>query len=268
MSTSLTPGERQHYIRQMIVPGWGESGQERLKAARVLVIGAGGLGAPVLMYLAAAGVGTIGVADGDFVEISNLHRQVIHGADSLNRPKVASAATRLRQSNPHIEIVEHMFPVNRDNAAELIGQYDLVADCTDNFPTRDAVADACRRARVPLVSGAAQITDGTVTTFMPYRGADHPCFRCLYPKPLDASVTPTCAEIGVVGPVLAVIGGLQAMEAIKEILSLGDSLSGRILVYDALSAKISEFALDKRSGCVCNAMENEAPQAEPAFSRP
>ena len=252
MSDKISPTERQHYIRQTIVPGWGESGQARLKSAKVLVIGAGGLGAPVLMYLAAAGVGTIGVADGDFVEISNLHRQVIHSTNDLDTPKVESAARKMRLSNPHVEVIEHLFPVIRDNVDKLIEQYDLVADCTDNFTTRDAVAAACQRAGIPLVSGAAQITDGTVTTFAPYRGAGHPCFKCLYPKALDASVTPSCAQIGVVGPVLAVIGGLQAMEVIKEIIGLGESLSGRMLVYDGLSAQLTEIQIDKQPDCECN----------------
>jgi len=253
MSDGLSPAERQHYIRQTIVPDWGEAGQLQLKAARVLVIGAGGLGAPVLMYLAATGVGTIGVADGDFVEISNLHRQVIHMTDDLDVPKVESAARKMRLSNPHIKVVEHLFPVTRDNVAGLISQYDLVADCTDNFTTREAVATACSDARIPLISGAAQITDGTVTTFAPYLGAGHPCFKCLYPKALDASVTPSCAQIGVVGPVLAVIGGLQAMEVVKEIIGFGESLSGRMLVYDALSARLSEIQINKQSECGCGA---------------
>lgn len=253
MSGEFSPSERQHYIRQTIVPDWGEAGQARLKSAKVLVVGAGGLGSPVLSYLAAAGVGTIGVADGDFVEISNLHRQIIHSIEDLDTPKVESAARKMRLSNPHIEVIEHLFPINRDNVDKLIGQYDLVADCTDNFTTRDAVASACQQARIPLVSGAAQITDGTVTTFAPYRGAGHPCFRCLYPKTLDASVTPSCAQIGVVGPVLAVIGGLQAMEVLKEIIEFGESLSGRMLIYDALSARLNEIRIDKQPDCECNA---------------
>lgn len=252
MKSALTPEEKQHYVRQMIVPGWGESGQAALKKSRVLVIGAGGLGAPVLMYLAAAGVGTIGIADGDFVEVSNLHRQVIHGIDDLDKPKVASAAAKLRRSNPHVNVKEHMLPIHAGNAGDIIAHYDLVADCTDNFTTRDVIAEACRAAEVPLVSGAAQITDGTVTTFTPFKGGEHPCFRCLYPRSPGAELTPSCSQIGVVGPVLAVIGGLQAMEIIKEITGLGDSLSGRVLVYDALSARTEEIALTKRGDCHCN----------------
>jgi molybdopterin-synthase adenylyltransferase len=251
MTSTLLPDERVYYQRQMVLPEWGELGQERLKAAKVLVVGAGGLGAPVLQYLAAAGVGTIGIVDGDFVEISNLHRQVIHTMDDLDTLKTGSAAARLKKSNPHIRVVEHTLAVNAGNAAELISGYDIVADCTDNFATRDAVHDTCFRLQKILVSGAAQMTDGTVTTFTAFRGGEHPCFRCLYPEALGPELTPSCAQIGVAGPVLAVIGGLQAMEVIKEIIAEGEGLSGRILVYDGLAAGISEVALTKRVGCVC-----------------
>ncbi|MEM5583807.1 HesA/MoeB/ThiF family protein [Roseibium sp. AS2] len=258
METKLTQEENRHYVRQMIVPGWGEAGQLRLKQSRILVIGAGGLGAPVLLYLAAAGVGAIGIADGDYVEGSNLHRQVIHGIEDLDRPKVASAAEKLRRSNPHVLVTEHTFPVHAGNADSLIAQYDLVVDCTDNFTTRETIALTCRKAKIPLVSGAAQITDGTITTFTPYKGAGHPCFNCLYPRSPGSDLTPGCSQIGVAGPVLAVIGGLQAMEAVKEIIGMGDSLSGRVLVYDALSARTEEIALERRGACPCaSACEEE-----------
>ncbi len=267
MSNDLTAAERIYYGRQLILPGWGESGQMRLKTARVLVIGAGGLGAPVLMYLAAAGIGTIGVADGDFVEISNLHRQIIHSTDDLDTPKVTSAAASMRRSNPHVEVVEHLFPVNAGNVARLIAGYDLVADCTDNFATRDIVATACADARRPLVSGAAQMTDGTVTTFKPFLGEGHPCFHCLYPRSLGPDLTPSCAQIGVMGPVLSVIGGLQAMEVVKELTGLGKSLSGRILFYDGLKGQINEFALARRRGCDCQ-RHDDAEETTVAISLP
>lgn len=181
---ALTAEEYAYYQRQMVLPEWGEAGQLRLKAARVLVVGAGGLGAPVLQYLGAAGVGRIGVADGDFVEVSNLHRQVIHTMEDLDTPKTTSAAARLRRGNPHVAVVEHMFPVTAANAADLVAGYDVVADCTDNFATRDVLHEACFALGRTLVSGAAQMTEGTVTTFAAFRGGANPCFRCLYPTPL------------------------------------------------------------------------------------
>lgn len=252
MTDDLTLDEHRHYQRQMILPGWGVEGQRRLKAGRVLVVGAGGLGAPVLQYLAAAGVGTVGIADGDFVERSNLHRQVIHTIDDIDRAKVDSAADKLRRQNPHVAVITHAFPVTAENAADLVTAYDLVADCTDNFATRDVLQAACLTARKPLVSGAAQMTDGTVTTFTPYRGAGHPCYRCLYPAALSAALTPSCSEIGVAGPVLAVIGGFQAMEVIKSLIGIGDTLSGRILIVDGIAARVTEVAIEKRGDCpVC-----------------
>jgi len=247
----LSDDERVYYQRQMVLPEWGEDGQRRLKGARVLVVGAGGLGAPVLQYLGAAGVGLIGIADGDFVEVSNLHRQIIHTMEDLDSPKTTSAAARLRRSNPHVEVVEHMLPVNAANADDLVARYDIVADCTDNFATRDVLHAACFAHGRTLVSGAAQMTEGTVTTFAAFRGGDHPCFRCLYPAPLPPEVTPTCSQVGVAGPVLTVIGGLQAMEVVKEILGVGEGLSGRIVLYDGLSAGFSEVPLARRPQCPC-----------------
>jgi adenylyltransferase/sulfurtransferase len=264
---ALTAEERAYYQRQMVLPDWGEAGQLRLKAARVLVVGAGGLGAPVLQYLGAAGVGLIGVADGDFVEVSNLHRQVIHTMEDLDTPKTTSAAARLRRGNPHIEVVEHMVPVTAENAADIVAGYDIVADCTDNFATRDVVHAACLALGRPLVSGAAQMTEGTVTTFAAFRRGENPCFRCLYPAPLPPEVTPTCSQVGVAGPVLTVIGGLQAMEVLKEILGVGDSLSGRIVIYDGLSAGVSEIPLARRADCPCCGAAAGAPD-RPAMAQP
>ncbi|MCA1299582.1 HesA/MoeB/ThiF family protein [Stappia indica] len=267
MSAALTAEEEVHYQRQMVMPDWGRTGQERLKAARVLVVGAGGLGSPVLQYLGAAGVGTIGIADYDFVEVSNLHRQVIHRLADLDSPKTASAAAALRAANPHIEVVEHFSPVNEENAAGLIAGYDLVADCTDNFATRDALHAACLAQRKVLVSGAAQIADGTVTTFAAFRPGDgNPCFRCLYPDVLTPALTPPCSEIGVAGPVLAVIGGLQAMEVLKEIIGGAGSLSGTILVYDGWQADLRRMRLDRRPGCPhCAGAAGGAGTAETAY---
>ncbi|WP_051241814.1 HesA/MoeB/ThiF family protein [Stappia stellulata] len=263
----LTAGEHAYYQRQMVLPEWGEAGQLRLKAARVLVVGAGGLGAPVLQYLGAAGVGVIGIADGDFVEVSNLHRQVIHTMEDLDTPKTTSAATRLRRGNPHVEVVEHMVPVTVANAADLISGYDIVADCTDNFATRDLLHATCHALGRTLVSGAAQMTEGTVTTFAAFRGGENPCFRCLYPTPLPPEMTPSCSMVGVAGPVLTVIGGLQAMEVVKEILGIGEGLSGRIVMYDGLSAGFSEIPLARRADCPCCGGSATA-QGERAMAQP
>lgn len=261
MTSPLSQDEKLYYGRQMIVPDWGEEGQEKLKNAKVLVIGAGGLGAPLLMYLATAGVGRVGIVDGDFVETSNLHRQVIHGVKDLDRPKVESAAETMRASNPHIEVVEHFLSVTPNNVEDVLEGYDIVADCTDNFATRSTVAEACEAMRVPLVSGAAQIMDGTVTTFTPYLGEGHPCFRCLYPVALGPEFTPSCAQIGVAGPVLAVVGGLQAMEVLKEIMGLGQGLSGRMLIYNGTTARIDEVRLQKRKTCDCSRSQSAAKRA-------
>lgn len=245
----LNDHERAYYHRQMVLPGWGAAGQEKLKAARVLVVGAGGLGSPVLQYLGAAGVGTIGIVDYDFVELSNLHRQVIHRLDAIDTPKVASAADAIRASNPHVEVREYIVPVSASNAQDLVGDYDIVADCTDNFASRDAVHAACFALGRPLVSAAAQMTDGTLTTFRAYEPGDNPCFRCLYPTPLPPEMTPSCAQIGVAGPVVAVMGALQAMEVIKQILGVGPGLSGTMLIYEAWDCRFEHARLSRAPGC-------------------
>lgn len=249
MTRKLSSEEQVHYGRQIILPGWGTEGQERLAASRVLVVGAGGLGCPALSYLAAAGVGTMGIADGDFVEVSNLHRQVLHDTDSIDAAKATSAARRLRKSNPHVQVIEHFTMVGEGNVDDMVSEYDLVVDCSDNFRTRSVVHDTCYAKRKPLVSGAAQMFDGTVTTFAAFREGDHPCFHCLYPMTPSPDMTPSCSEIGVVGPALAVIGGMQAMEAIKEIIGLGNGLSGTVLVFDALSATVERIRLSRRRDC-------------------
>lgn len=246
---SLTDDEIARYERQTVVPELGEAGQLKLKNASVLVIGAGGLGSPLLLYLAGAGVGRIGVVDYDAVEISNLHRQILHPAERIGVPKTESAIATLRSINPHIDYVEHNFPVNAQNVGGLIEGYDIVADGSDNFATRDVVHAACFRAEIPLVSGAIQLTNGILTTFKAYLGAPNPCFRCLYPEMLPAEMTPSCAEIGVLGPAVGALGSMQAIEVIKELLDIGPSLSGTLAMYDAWRADMHHVSIDRRADC-------------------
>jgi len=247
----IVPDEDSFYRRQVVVPEIGDAGQARLRAARVLVIGAGGLGSPLLMYLAGAGIGTLGIVDFDCVEPSNLHRQILHGVDRLDMPKTQSAVLTLQGLNPYVELVRHDFPVNAENADDLVAGYDIVADGSDNFATRDAVHAACRRAGVSLVSAAVQLTNGILTTFKSHLGQPHPCFRCLYPEAPEASVTPTCSEIGVLGPAVGAMGAMQATEVIKEVLGIEPSLSGVLAMYDAWYCEIEKVVLPRRSNCLC-----------------
>ncbi|WP_084327573.1 HesA/MoeB/ThiF family protein [Salinarimonas rosea] len=253
-SLPLTAEERLWYRRQTVLPEIGEAGQERLKGARVLVIGAGGLGSPLLLYLAGAGVGTLGIVDFDLVEVSNLHRQILHRADRLDTLKTESAEATLRALNPHVTIVRHDCAIGRDNAADLVAAYDIVADGSDNFATRDAVHAACLAARVPLVSAAAQLTDGLLTTFKAWLGPPHPCYRCLFPDAPPQALTPSCAEIGVLGPALGLLGSMQATAVIREILEDEPGLSGTLLMVDAWRHEVAHTQLPRRAGCpVCDA---------------
>ncbi|MDG3439001.1 HesA/MoeB/ThiF family protein [Nitrospirillum amazonense] len=258
---STVPDEASFYRRQVVLPEIGAAGQARLKAARVLVIGAGGLGSPLLMYLVGAGVGTLGFADFDCVEPSNLHRQILHGIDRLDMPKVQSAALTLARINPHVRLVEHAVPVNAENADALVAQYDVVADGCDNFATRDAVHAACRRARIVLVSAAVQLADGILTTFKSHLGGPHPCFRCLYPE--VPALAPSCSEIGVLGPAVGVMGALQAIEVIKEILGVEPSLSGTLAMYDAWSCDVTKVELPRRENCPCCGAAQEGNAGQP-----
>lgn len=252
----LSEEERLWYRRQTVLPEIGEAGQERLKGARVLVIGAGGLGSPLLLYLAGAGIGTLGIVDFDLVEVSNLHRQILHGVSRIDRPKTHSAEVTLRALNPHVHIVCHDCAIGPDNAADLVSGYDLVADGSDNFATRDAVHAACLAARKPLVSAAAQLTDGLLTTFKAHLGPPHPCYRCLFPEPPPRALTPSCAEIGVLGPALGMIGSMQGVAVIREILGEEPSLSGTLLMIDAWRHEVAHTSLPRREGCpVCDAAQ-------------
>lgn len=233
----LSTDELQRYARHIVLPEVGGPGQAKLRRARVLVVGAGGLGAPVLLYLAAAGVGTIGVVDDDVVALSNLQRQVIHATPDLGMPKVDSAAAMIHRLNPHVEVETYGTRLTAQNALDLIGRHDLVADGSDNFATRYLVADACYFARKPLVTAALGPFDGTLTTIRAHeRGADgepNPTYRCLFPEPPPPGTVPACAEAGILGALAGVVGSMAALEVMREIVGFGEGLVGRLVMLDA-----------------------------------
>jgi len=233
----LSPDELERYARHIVLREVGGPGQQALGRARVLVIGAGGLGAPVLLYLAAAGVGTLGVIDDDAVSLSNLQRQVIHATPDVGRPKIESAADAIGKLNPHVKVVTHATRLNAANALSIISGYDIVADGSDNFSTRYLVADACFLAKKPLVTGAVGTFDGTLTTLRAHeRGADgqpKPTYRCLFPEPPPPGTVPACSEAGVLGALTGVLGSMMALEVIREIVGFGEGLVGRLLMVDA-----------------------------------
>ena len=233
----LTPEELERYARHIVLREVGGPGQAALGRARVLVIGAGGLGAPVLLYLAAAGVGTLGVIDDDTVALSNLQRQVIHGTPEIGTPKVESAAAAIARLNPHVKVVTHAERLTAANALALVSQYDIVADGSDNFATRYLVSDACYFARKPLVTAAVGTFDGTLTTIRAHeRGPDgtpNPTYRCLFPEPPPPGTVPACAEAGILGALAGVLGSMMALEVIREIVGFGEGLVGRLLMVDA-----------------------------------
>jgi molybdopterin/thiamine biosynthesis adenylyltransferase len=235
------------YARHILLREVGGVGQEKLLASKVLLIGAGGLGSPLLLYLAAAGVGTIGVVDDDAVDLSNLQRQIAHTTDRVGMAKVDSAKAAVAAINPDVTVVTHKVRLTADNAASLIAGYDLVADGSDNFPTRFLVNDACFFARKTLVSAAVLRFDGQLSTFKPQAGG--PCYRCLYPAPPPPGQIPSCDEAGVLGAVAGVLGTLQATEVLKELLGIGDSMAGRLLIYDALSAAMRQVKIKPDPEC-------------------
>ena len=233
---ALTSEEIQRYKRHLVLREVGGQGQQKLKAARVLVVGAGGLGSPLLMYLAAAGVGTLGVIDDDTVSLDNLQRQIVHYTAHVAGSKVASAAETIARLNPHVAVEAHEARLDASNALDLIARYDIVADGSDNFATRYLVSDACYLARRPLVFAAVGPFDGYVTTFKPFEttaaGDPLPTYRCIFPEAPPPGTVANCAEVGVLGAIVGVVGTLQATEVLKEILGIGDSLAGRLLIYD------------------------------------
>jgi adenylyltransferase/sulfurtransferase len=244
---SLSAQEIERYKRHLVLKEIGGQGQQKLKAARVLVVGAGGLGSPLLAYLAAAGVGTIGIVDDDRVSLDNLQRQIVHDTASVGTAKVASAAATLQRLNPHVDVEAIEARLEAGNALEHVGRYDIVADGSDNAATRYLVSDACYLAKRTLVFGAVGPFDGYVSTFKPHlRGSDgepYPTYRCLFPEAPPPGTIPNCAEAGILGSVAGVIGTLQATEAVKEILGIGASLAGRLLIYDALAARFETLQI-------------------------
>jgi sulfur-carrier protein adenylyltransferase/sulfurtransferase len=247
---SFTEDQVRRYARHIILPGIGGDGQQKLMDARVLVIGAGGLGSPASMYLAAAGVGTIGLVDFDEVELSNLQRQLLHDTSDVGRPKVDSGKERLDDINPNVEVVAHKTLLTSDNAFDILGDYDVVVDGTDNFPVRYLVNDATQMLGKPLVYGSIYQWEGQASVFLP--GQEAPCYRCLFPEPPPPGTVPSCAEGGVFGVLPGIIGSIQAVEAIKLVLGVGEPLAGRLLIYDALSNEFTTVNLRWDPDCpVC-----------------
>lgn len=244
---TLTPEEIQRYKRHLVLKEVGGQGQQKLKAARVLVVGAGGLGSPVLLYLAAAGVGTLGIIDDDTVSLDNLQRQVIHDTSSVGVAKVESAKRTIQRLNPHVDVETYNERLTAANALRIISRYDIVADGSDNFATRYLVSDACYFAKRPLAFAALGPFDGYVTLFMPHEKAPdrtpYPTYRCLFPEAPPPGTVANCAEVGVLGAVAGVVGTLQATEVIKHITGAGETLAGRLLIYDAKDGRFETFAV-------------------------
>ncbi|WP_418283041.1 SAMP-activating enzyme E1 [Halorubrum sp. DTA98] len=245
MTLSLDSTQLDRYSRHIIMDEVGPEGQKRLLDGRVLVLGAGGLGAPVIQYLAAAGVGTLGIVDDDVVERSNLQRQIVHGDDDIGEPKVESAARYVERLNPDVDVKTHETRLDVDNARELIGASDLVVDCADNFRTRYVVNDAARIEGKPVVHGAIYKFEGQATTLVP----DGPCYRCLFPEAPDPGTVPDCAATGVLGVLPGTVGCIQATEAVKLLLEAGEPLAGRLLFYDAMDMSFETVEYARKPDC-------------------
>jgi molybdopterin/thiamine biosynthesis adenylyltransferase/rhodanese-related sulfurtransferase len=242
----LTPEQRNRYGRHILLPEVGEAGQQRLLESKVLLLGAGGLGSPAALYLAAAGVGTLGIVDMDVVDASNLQRQILHNVERIGDRKVDSAKKTLTALNPDVDVVTYDVRLGADNVVDIISGYDVVVDGTDNFPTRYLLNDAALLARVPVVHGSIFRFEGQVTVFKPYDG---PCYRCLLPEPPPPELAPSCAEAGVLGVLPGIVGSVQALEAIKLVLDLGEPLVGRLLAYDALEQSFRAFKVRRDPEC-------------------
>ena len=242
----LSPEEIERYARHIVLREVGGPGQQKLKSARVLMIGAGGLGAPALLYLAAAGIGTLGIVDDDAVSLSNLQRQIIHSTKAVGELKIASASSAIFQLNPLVKTETYPTRLTAKNAVDLIATYDIVADGSDNFKTRYALADACATAKIPLVSAAVGRFEGSITTLKPFLlrsdGTRFPSYRDLFPSMPPEGTVPACAEAGILGALTGVLGSLMAMEILKEILGLGESLAGRLLLVDVMGMRVEEIA--------------------------
>jgi len=243
---TLNSDQRNRYQRHLLLPEVGEAGQQRLLESKVLLLGAGGLGSPAALYLAAAGVGTIGIVDMDVVDSSNLQRQILHNLDRLGERKVDSAKKTITAMNPDVDVVTYDVRLGAGNVLDIINSYDVIVDGTDNFPTRYLVNDAALLKKIPVVHGSIFRFEGQTTVFYPYQG---PCYRCLVPEPPPAELAPSCAEAGVLGVLPGIIGSIQAVEAIKLLLDLGDPLVGRLLAYDALEQSFRTFKIRRDPDC-------------------
>jgi len=246
-SNGFTPQQVQRYARHLILPEVGGAGQRKLLDTSVLLLGAGGLGSPAAMYLAAAGIGRIGILDFDVVDASNLQRQILHGTDDLGRPKVESAAETLRSMNPDVEVIEHRIHINSENALDVFRPYDVIVDGTDNFPTRYLANDASFFLAKPLVSGAIYRFEGQVTVFEAARGTG--CYRCLFPNPPPPGAVPSCAEAGVFGVLPGILGSMMAFETIKHVLGVGDGLVGKLLVFEGIDMDFRKLNLRRNPDC-------------------
>jgi adenylyltransferase/sulfurtransferase len=242
---ALKPEQVKRYSRHLIMPQVGSQGQRRLLDAKVLIVGAGGLGSPVAVYLALAGVGTLGIVDFDVVELSNLQRQILHNQEDIGRPKVVSAKETLNKYNSDVKVIVHEEPLTSENAMRIIPEYDIIVNGADNFPARYLVNDAAYLSGKPLVDGAILLFDGQASVFIPEQG----CYRCLFPSPPPPGAVPSCAEAGVLGALPGLVGSIQAVETIKQILGVGESLSGRLLIIDALSMEFRTVKLRRNAGC-------------------
>ena len=257
---TLTPEQRERYSRHMLVPEIGPEGQQKLLDAKVLLLGAGGLGSPTALYLAAAGVGTIGIVDDDEVDLSNLQRQVIHTTDRIGTPKVDSAQEAMNAINPDVEVVKYQTRLDGSNIMEIIEGYDVIVDGADNFPTRYLLNDASVRLKIPVVSASILGFDGQLSVFAPYEG---PCYRCLYPMPPPAELAPSCGANGVLGVLPGTMGLLQATEVVKLIVGAGEPLIGRLLLYEALGATFTELKVRRDPGCpICSREPDEISDEE------
>ncbi len=245
---SLTGTQIERYARHIMLPEVGGAGQAKLLASKVLLVGAGGLGSPLALYLAAAGVGTLGIADDDLVSLSNLQRQIAHKTRDIGRPKTDSAAESIADINPDVKIVRHPVRLNVENVRELIKDYDLVADGCDNFPTKFLLNDACYLMQKPLVAAALGRFEGQLSTFRAYED-EKPCYRCIFPEPPPAGSIPNCAETGTLGLVAGVMGTLQGIEVVKELLGIGQSMTGQLLIYDALDTTFRKIKVRRDPHC-------------------
>ena len=259
----FSPEEIERYARHIVLHGIGGPGQQKLKAARVLVIGAGGLGSPLIQYLAAAGVGEIGVIDDDEVSLSNLQRQVLHGTPDIGRAKVDSASAAIARLNPHVKVTARRARLTEGNARAMVGVYDVVADGSDNFATRYAVSDACFYEKRPLVTAAVGAFDGSLTVLRPFEkspsGEPNPTYRCLYPEPPPEGLVPACSETGVLGALTGLIGAMMALEVIREIAGFGEGLTGKLVLVDALNMRFETVRYHSESANPLNGTPSTAP---------